>query len=163
MTPADHPAVDHRVADQPVADQPASDQPAALTLVVDTGSPVPPYEQLRQQVTGLVQGRALAPGTRLPSVRQLAGDLGLAAGTVARAYRELEAAGVVTSGRRSGTRVATGAAILGDGARRARLAHAAGAYAMAAGWLGATDQDAMHAVRQALDEVRAGSPPAPAR
>lgn len=141
----------------------ATGQPAALTLVVDTGAAVPPYEQLRQQVSGLVEGGALAPGTRLPSVRQLAGDLGLAAGTVARAYRELEAAGIVTSGRRSGTRVAPGVAILGDGARQARLRQAASAYAQAAGWLGATDREATDAVRHALDEVRAARPPAPAR
>ena len=62
---------------------------------------VPPYEQLRQGVTALVLGGAVAPGARLPSIRQLAGDLGLAGGTVARAYRELEADGIVT------TRVAT--------------------------------------------------------
>ena len=54
----------------------------------------------------------LAPGTRLPTVRQLAADLGLAANTVARAYRELEADGVIATYGRKGTFVRS------DGRRR---------------------------------------------
>ncbi len=77
-----------------------------MILEVDAQSAVPPYEQLRQQVTALVVGGALAVGARLPSIRQLANDLGLAGGTVARAYRELEAEGVVTTHGRHGTVVA---------------------------------------------------------
>jgi GntR family transcriptional regulator len=77
-----------------------------VILEVDGRSAVPPYEQLRQQVTALVVGGALAPGARLPSIRQLANDLGLAGGTVARAYRELEVDGVVTTHGRHGTVVA---------------------------------------------------------
>ncbi|WP_354002845.1 GntR family transcriptional regulator [Microbacterium elymi] len=45
----------------------------------------------------------LAPGERLPTVRRLAEDLGLAAGTVARAYRELETSGVIETRGRAGT------------------------------------------------------------
>ena len=74
-----------------------------MILEVDSRSPVPPYEQLRQHVTALVLGGGLAPGDRLPSIRQLANDLGLAGGTVARAYRELESDGVVTTHGRHGT------------------------------------------------------------
>jgi DNA-binding transcriptional regulator YhcF (GntR family) len=77
-----------------------------VILEVDTSSAVPPYEQLRQQVTALVQGGVLAQGDRLPAIRQLANDLGLAGGTVARAYRELEADGVVSTHGRHGTIVA---------------------------------------------------------
>lgn len=77
-----------------------------MILEVDPRSAVPPYEQLRQQVTALVVGGAVAAGFRLPSIRQLANDLGLAGGTVARAYRELEADGVVTTHGRHGTVVA---------------------------------------------------------
>lgn len=54
----------------------------------------------------LVRTGALPVGSRLPAIRQLAGDLGLAAGTVARVYRELEAAGVLRTARRAGTVVA---------------------------------------------------------
>ena len=75
-------------------------------ISVDLGSATPPYEQIRAQVASLVALGALAPGTRLPTVRSLAADLGIAAGTVARAYRELEQAGLIETRRRNGTVVA---------------------------------------------------------
>ena len=74
-----------------------------MILRIDGDAAVPPYEQLRQQVTTLVVSGQLPEGSRLPPIRQLAGDLGLAPGTVARAYRELEADGVVMSRGRRGT------------------------------------------------------------
>jgi GntR family transcriptional regulator len=74
---------------------------------IDLGSGVPPYEQIRAQVAGHVASGALRVGDRLPTVRALAADLGIATGTVARAYRELEAEGVVAGRRRLGT-VVTG-------------------------------------------------------
>jgi DNA-binding transcriptional MocR family regulator len=75
-------------------------------LIVDSADPTPPYEQLRRQLAALILGGALAAASRLPPLRQLAGDLGLAVGTVARTYRELEAAGLIVSRRGGGTRVA---------------------------------------------------------
>ena len=75
-------------------------------ISVDLGSATPPYEQIRAQVASLIALGALAPGTRLPTVRSLAADLGIAAGTVARAYRELEQAGLIETRRRNGTVVA---------------------------------------------------------
>ena len=77
------------------------------TVTVDVLDPTPPYEQLRRQLADLIGSGVLSPGDRLPPVRQLAADLGLAAGTVARTYRELEQAGYVRSRRGGGTRVAT--------------------------------------------------------
>lgn len=74
-------------------------------LSVDLGSAVPPFEQIRARIAELIATGALTPGTRLPTVRALAADLGLAVGTVARAYRELESAGFVESRRRHGTTV----------------------------------------------------------
>ncbi|WP_030348802.1 GntR family transcriptional regulator [Streptomyces sp. NRRL S-1022] len=73
---------------------------------VDTTSAVPPYEQIRAQLADLINSGRLAEGERLPTVRQLAADLGLAAGTVARAYRELETACLIRTRRGAGTRVA---------------------------------------------------------
>lgn len=75
-------------------------------LVVDPASGVPPYEQLRAQLIAQIAGGELAPGTRLPTVRRLAEDLGLAPNTVARTYRELETAGFVRTAGRNGTVVA---------------------------------------------------------
>ena len=86
-------------------------------LTVDTSNPTPPYEQLRRQLAELIQSAALAPGDRLPPLRQLAADLGLAVGTVARAYRELESAGLISSRRGGGTRVSATAPSLSDSER----------------------------------------------
>ncbi|GAA1290217.1 GntR family transcriptional regulator [Planotetraspora silvatica] len=74
-------------------------------IKVDVTSPSPPYEQIRAQLAELIRCGVLNVGTRLPPVRQLAADLGLAVGTVARAYRELERAGYVSGKRGGGTRV----------------------------------------------------------
>ncbi len=74
-----------------------------MRIAVDLDSSTPHYEQIRAQVSALITTGALSEGDRLPTVRTLAADLGIAAGTVARAYRELEAAGHVTTRRRLGT------------------------------------------------------------
>ncbi|WP_370892058.1 GntR family transcriptional regulator [Janibacter sp. GXQ6167] len=76
------------------------------TISVDLLDPTPPYEQLRRQLTLLIETGQLEPGDRLAPVRQLARDLGLASGTVARAYRELESAGLIQTRRGAGTTVA---------------------------------------------------------
>jgi len=64
-------------------------------LRVDGRAGRPLFDQLRNQVIDAIRDGTLPPGARLPTVRELAGQLGLAVNTVARAYRELEAAGVV--------------------------------------------------------------------
>lgn len=74
-----------------------------MRIAVDLDSSTPHYEQIRAQVGALITAGALSEGDRLPTVRTLAADLGIAAGTVARAYRELEAAGHVSTRRRLGT------------------------------------------------------------
>jgi DNA-binding transcriptional regulator YhcF (GntR family) len=76
-----------------------------ITFVVASDSAVPPFEQLRTQILDAVTSGDLVPGARLPTVRRLAEDLGIAAGTVARAYRELEASGVIETRGRNGTYV----------------------------------------------------------
>jgi DNA-binding transcriptional regulator YhcF (GntR family) len=72
-------------------------------IMVDLSDPVPPYEQIRRQLSSMITVGVLEPGNRLPTVRSLAGDLGIAAGTVARAYKELEQSGLIESRRRNGT------------------------------------------------------------
>jgi GntR family transcriptional regulator len=123
------------------------------TLVVDSADPTPPYEQLRRQLAELVGSRVLAPGDRLPPVRQLAADLGLAVGTVARAYRELESAGLVRSRRGAGTRVAAGSAALSDATRRSLLAGHAAAFVHQARLLGVPRPEIIAAIDVALTEV----------
>jgi GntR family transcriptional regulator len=98
------------------------DQP--LDITVDLKGPTPPYEQIRSQIAAYVHGGLLAAGTRLPTMRALAADLGVATGTVARAYAELEAGGLVTSRRRTGTVVSLATAPRPAGEDRVRQAAA---------------------------------------
>lgn len=72
-------------------------------LFLDTDSPVPAFEQIRGQIVDLMITGKLSGGDRLPSVRQLAGDLGIATGTVQRAYRALEEGGHTEGYGRHGT------------------------------------------------------------
>jgi DNA-binding transcriptional regulator YhcF (GntR family) len=117
-----------------------------MDISIDTSSDVPPFEQLRTTIAAQVASGELPAGTKLATVRQLAADLGLAANTVARAYRELEADGVIaTHGRRgtfvssavlSGEPSATGrlAQELVDAARRAGLSRAEAVLLVEQAW-----------------------------
>jgi DNA-binding transcriptional regulator YhcF (GntR family) len=77
---------------------------AMLVLVPESSTP--PYEQVRSQIAAAIESGRLRPAARLPTVRHLARDLGIAVNTVARAYRELELAGLVETRGRQGTFVA---------------------------------------------------------
>jgi GntR family transcriptional regulator len=77
----------------------------SIQIAVDLRDATPPFEQIRTQIASLIAVGRLADGARLPTVRALATDLGVATGTVARAYKELEAAGLIQSRRRLGTMV----------------------------------------------------------
>ena len=118
--------------------------PAPL-ITIDAASGQPPFEQVRSQLARKISDRTLAVGTRLPTVRALATELGLAANTVARAYRELEEAGMVETRGRAGTFVSA----LGDSSRVA-LRRAAADYAATARALGIDAGEAVEAVRAAL-------------
>ncbi|MGW1965041.1 GntR family transcriptional regulator [Streptomyces sp. NPDC001935] len=120
---------------------------------VDTTSQVPPYAQIRAQLGALILTGRLVEGDRLPTVRQLATDLGLAPGTVARAYRELEAAELIRTRRGAGSRVA--APPYGPtGTPAPQLATLARDFTSAARALGADTESILAAVRTALDPDR---------
>jgi GntR family transcriptional regulator len=131
-----------------MARHPAHEPGQDPLLRIDLSRPVPPYEQLRAQIAGLVASGQLPPGRKLPSVRQLAGDLGLAPGTIARAYTELESAGLISTRQRGGTFVASPAAP--DGGRQRALATAADSFVAKARELGMSNDAAETAVRQAI-------------
>ena len=128
-----------------------------MILEVDTGAAVPPYEQIRSQVSTMVATGVLRAGTRLPPIRQLASDLGLAPGTVARAYRELEAEGVVATRGRHGTVVQAPAAAVDAPVAERELGEAARAFAVRARQLGVDAQAAVQAARRALDSLSPGT------
>ncbi|MBV8966919.1 MAG: GntR family transcriptional regulator [Mycobacteriaceae bacterium] len=70
---------------------------------LDANADAPLFDQLRTQIIDGIRDGRLTAGARLPTVRDLAARLGLAVNTVARTYRELEAAGMVETRRRLGT------------------------------------------------------------
>lgn len=77
-----------------------------LYLTIDTGSEIPVYVQIMDRIRGLVRDGKLAPGTSLPSVRQLANDLGINPNTVSKAYGLLEREHILETARRRGTIIA---------------------------------------------------------
>jgi DNA-binding transcriptional regulator YhcF (GntR family) len=125
-----------------------------MRVRIDRGSGVPESEQLRVRLAALVERGSLAPGERLPTVRALAKELGLAVNTVAKAYRELEEAGAVVARGRLGTFVAD---ILParPPAAEVRLVDAAEIYARRARQLGFGRSEALEQARRALGPGRA--------
>jgi len=111
---------------------------------VDSDGAKPLFDQLRTQIIEGVRDGRLAPGTRLPTVRELAGQLNMAVNTVARAYRELEAAGLLETRGRFGTFVAR------VDPADAAMATAAHTYAAAAKALGVGKDDALRYVEAAF-------------
>ncbi|MFF3207905.1 GntR family transcriptional regulator [Streptomyces sp. NPDC002962] len=116
-----------------------------MTLKIHIDESAAPYEQVRAQIAEQARSGALPVGYRLPTVRGLAESLGLAANTIAKAYRALEGDGVIETRGRNGTFVAAS----GPAAER-EAAGAAQAYAERVLRLGLTEQQASAAVRDAL-------------
>ncbi|WP_163544249.1 GntR family transcriptional regulator [Occultella kanbiaonis] len=129
-----------------------------LQVRVDLTLGVPPYEQIRSQIAGHVGAGNLHPSDRLPTVRDLAADLGVAVGTVARAYRELEQSGLVQTRRRLGTVVADG---VGREAAGESLQRSAAALVRAARAEGLSDDAVLDLVRGTLMAPGSASRPSP--
>lgn len=106
-------------------------------LRIDVRPGKPRFDQLKAQLIDAIRTGVLPPGTRLPTVRELAAELGVAVNTVARAYRELEEAGFVETRRRFGTFVAR------VDPADAAMARAASAYAQTARALGLSRAEAV--------------------
>ncbi|QIS15758.1 MULTISPECIES: GntR family transcriptional regulator [Nocardia] len=117
-----------------------------FTITVSHESAVPPYEQLRLGIIAQVRSGELTAGTKIPTVRALAAELGLAPNTVARAYRELEADGVVETRGRQGSFIASSGDPTRDLAGRA-----ATEYVAVARRLGLDDESALRYVKSALE------------
>ncbi|MEU4656586.1 GntR family transcriptional regulator [Streptomyces sp. NPDC023723] len=116
-----------------------------MTLKIQIDDGAAPYEQVRAQISEQARAGVLPVGHRLPTVRGLAESLGLAPNTVAKAYRALEADGVIETRGRNGTFVAAA----GSAAVR-ELASAAQGFAARALRLGVSEEEAVAAVRDAL-------------
>lgn len=119
-------------------------------IVVDPSAPTPPYEQIRSQLAAQIDGDGLRAGDRLPTVRRLAQDLGVAVNTVARAYRELESAGLIE------TRGRAGSFVTGSGVEQAAR-EAAMQYVERVRALGLADRASLQIVARLLGPSPAGS------
>jgi DNA-binding transcriptional regulator YhcF (GntR family) len=119
-----------------------------VTLNIRIVEGAAPYEQVRAQISEQARSGALPVGYRLPTVRGLAEELGLAANTVAKAYRALETDGVIETRGRNGTFVAAA----GSAAER-EAAAAAAVYAERVRRLGLSEAEALAAARDALRAV----------
>lgn len=121
-----------------------------MIIRIDADSTVPPYDQIREQIETMAISGVLQPGDRLPSIRQLAADLGLAPATVARAFTALETAGIVASRRGRGT------SVIGAGRRTSQkrtaseLARAADAFARRVHQLGVHPDAALAAAAESI-------------
>ncbi len=123
-----------------------------MIVVLDAESLIPPYEQLRSQVATLIASGTLKVADRLPAIRQLAGDLGIASGTVARAYRELENLGLVQAKKRgtfvTATTKQSTSKLVHD--KQGPFVKAAEVFALVAWQIGASPEDALKMVSKAL-------------
>ena len=78
-----------------------------MHILIDESDPRPIYRQVADEIRRLIAGGELEEGEALPSVRQVAVDLGVNLNTIAGAYRELQADGLVTIRHGSGAVVAS--------------------------------------------------------
>jgi GntR family transcriptional regulator len=127
-----------------------------LYLVVEEASETPPYRQIIEQLAWAIERGDLKPGTALPTVRQLAGDLGIAPNTVARAYAELQDSGWLISDGRRGTHVADDAPKRGRNERARDLRDAVTAFVRELRQRGFTPQEMSVAFRQAQTDIAQG-------
>jgi DNA-binding transcriptional regulator YhcF (GntR family) len=116
-----------------------------MKFVLDDTSSTPKNVQLHTQIQDAVKDGTLAAGTKLPTVRALATDLGVAPYTVARVYRQLEDLGVLETHGRNGTIVST---FGDDSQQQAQLA--ARAYADRIHALGVSADEALALAKAAL-------------
>jgi GntR family transcriptional regulator len=110
---------------------------------LDLASGVPVYRQIIDQVLGGMAAGTLAPGTQLPTVRQVAVDLAINPNTVVRAYRELEIRGVLETQQGTGTFISNQKVQRNEVERRRQLNQIVSEFVSRAGASGFTVEDLM--------------------
>jgi DNA-binding transcriptional regulator YhcF (GntR family) len=123
---------------------------AGVRIHLDASSKTPLSRQLRDGLVARIERGALQPAERLPPVRELAEDLDLAPNTVAKAYRELEAAGYLVTRGRHGTFVAERLQLRPHTSSETALEEAARRFAGRARQLGVDEVEALRAARRAF-------------
>ena len=124
-----------------------------LLFQIDPHSGVPVYRQIMDQVRYHLAAGTLAPGTQLPSIRELARTLAVNPTTIVKAYTELEHDQVIEPRRGLGAFVSADPPVMGAAERRRRLRELAGQLAVEARQMGAADDAILEAVRRALGRL----------
>ncbi len=122
-------------------------------IVIDSRDSVPIWKQIEDEIRRLVAIGAYTPGTVVPSVRELAQKLRINPATVSKAYQRLTEAGVLVVRRGEGTFVADSPTGLTKREKRSSLGLAARRYAASAASAGASEDEAISAVREALSSI----------
>ena len=108
-----------------------------MKILISNRSELPIYGQIQEQIQEQILNGTITEGTTLPSIRQLAKELGVSVITTTRAYKELEAAGYIASVQGKGSvvlstdnsmildqyyqKIEEGLAMAVENARRARM------------------------------------------
>jgi GntR family transcriptional regulator len=121
---------------------------------VDPRDAVPIWRQIEQGIRRLVAGGALAPGASVPSMRDLAQELGVNPMTVAKAYQKLADAGLVESRKGEGTFVTERPQTGGRAERNRALRQEADRLASVAATLDASEDEAVAELRRAFGRLR---------
>ena len=119
-------------------------------LRIDPADAVPIWRQIEEGLGRLVASGALAPGSAVPSVRDLARDLRVNPATVAKAYQRLVDAGVLSVRRGEGTFVSASPPSVPKAERTRVLREAATRYAVVATHIGARKEEAVEEVAAAI-------------
>ncbi len=130
---------------------------SAPVLVLDPSNPMPPYEQIGWQIRLQIAAGRLRVGAFLPSVRQLARDLGVAPNTVVRAYGELEQEGWVASTARRGVQVIPPSPTMAAEARARAIERAVGQLLITAHQLGFTPAEVRAELERQAPHLAAGA------
>lgn len=125
---------------------------ASFIFRLDTGSGVPVYRQLIDQVQAGIASGTLASGDQIPTVRQAAVDLAINPNTVLRAYRELEIRGVLDTQQGTGTFISDRKVTYDEGERERQLQQLISDFVARAGAGGFTVQELMDRLRERLPE-----------
>jgi len=115
---------------------------------LDLASGVPVYRQIIDQVLGGMAAGTLAPGTQLPTVRQVAVDLAINPNTVVRAYRELEIRGVLETQQGTGTFISQQKVQRNEVERRRQLNQIVSEFVSRAGAAGFTVEDLLEQLHE---------------
>ena len=130
-----------------------------MRIHVSPNNGVPIYLQIINQVKYLVASGRLAPNEEMPPIRTLAEQLLINPNTVARAYRDLEQAGIVTSRRGAGTYVASGSSPLAEKERMRIISDRVDGLLAEAHSLNVSTDDLIAIVRARDEAMRSGDNP----